>query len=315
MLSLRGILKTRRGGGCPITWTQRANALGSTNGVCVTHAIGTWVVGGAMAKIMTASDPTGIWTLRSNPFVSPNAVDDVAYGLGLFVAVGGNYGVIGRIATSPDGITWTARTSSFGSTTILAITFGNGLFVAGGENGKIATSPDGITWTQRVSPFGGDHIRGMGFGNNTYVAVGEGNKLATSPDGITWSLGTSPLVAANAIIYDVNYGADGYWVFAAAETPAGTGAVATATNPAGTWTQRVLNFGTDSAYGIGYGNGCWVIVGDYGSLATASDPTGTWTLGTSSYGSDLINYAYYGSDGYWLTVGGLGKIATAQSGI
>jgi len=57
------------------------------------------------------------------------------------------------MATSTDGETWTAvtnstfGTSSDGSSTICAIAYGNGKFVAGGVDGKMATSTDGETWT------------------------------------------------------------------------------------------------------------------------------------------------------------------------
>ena len=65
-----------------------------------------------------------------------NNIQCVAYGNGLFVAVGNS----GKLATSPDGITWTQGTSSFGTNAISGIGYGNGLFVAGGDKGMIATS-------------------------------------------------------------------------------------------------------------------------------------------------------------------------------
>jgi hypothetical protein len=60
----------------------------------------------------------------------------VTYGNGLFVAVG----EWGTILTSPDGVTWTARTSGT-SNLLYDVTYGNGTFVAVGEWGTILTSP------------------------------------------------------------------------------------------------------------------------------------------------------------------------------
>jgi hypothetical protein len=60
----------------------------------------------------------------------------VAYGNGLFVAVGSR----GAILTSPDGVNWTAQTSPT-SDDLSAVTYGNGTFVAVGYSGTIVTSP------------------------------------------------------------------------------------------------------------------------------------------------------------------------------
>jgi hypothetical protein len=51
------------------------------------------------------------------------------------------------------------------------VTYGNGLFVAVGEDGAILTSPDGVSWTRRTS--GGNLLYGVTYGNGTFVAVGE----------------------------------------------------------------------------------------------------------------------------------------------
>ncbi|MCL1865022.1 MAG: hypothetical protein FWF73_04345 [Spirochaetes bacterium] len=73
----------------------------------------------------------------------------IAYGNGLFVA-----GVSdGKIAYSSDGVTWKkVKSTSFGKGSIYRITYGNGRFVAFGNNiigkdkNKEGYSRDGITW-------------------------------------------------------------------------------------------------------------------------------------------------------------------------
>jgi hypothetical protein len=62
----------------------------------------------------------------------------VTYGNNTFVAVGRG----GAILTSPDGATWTQRTSPT-SNSLYGATYGNGTFVAVGYDGTILTSPDG----------------------------------------------------------------------------------------------------------------------------------------------------------------------------
>jgi hypothetical protein len=54
--------------------------------------------------------------------------------------------------TSPDGITWTSRTSA-ADNEWRSVAYGNGLFVAVSISGtnRVMTSPDGITWTSRTA--------------------------------------------------------------------------------------------------------------------------------------------------------------------
>ncbi len=60
--------------------------------------------------------------------------ESVTYGNGLFVAVASN-GTGNRIATSPDGVTWTLGTSP-ADNTWTSVTYGNGIFVAVSSDGS-----------------------------------------------------------------------------------------------------------------------------------------------------------------------------------
>ena len=79
------------------------------------------------------------------------------YGPSLWMIAGHS----GLLATSPDGVTWTQRTSSFGMSSIYGLAHDGTKWVAGGYSGKIATSPDGVTWTQRTSSFGTIPLRAV----------------------------------------------------------------------------------------------------------------------------------------------------------
>jgi len=74
--------------------------------------------------------------------------------------------------------TWTAvANTTFVTSPIYAIAYGNNKFVAVGSNGKMAYSSDGTTWTAvSNSTFGtgaNDDIRAIAWGNNKFVAVGQ----------------------------------------------------------------------------------------------------------------------------------------------
>jgi hypothetical protein len=70
----------------------------------------------------------------------------VTYGNGTFVAVGEG----GTILTSPDGVTWTQRTSGT-ATPLRRDLRQRHLRGGGGNGGTILTSPDGVNWTARTS--------------------------------------------------------------------------------------------------------------------------------------------------------------------
>ena len=91
---------------------------------------------------MTSVSTDGIkWT---EPSLNGNRLGRVAFGNGVFVAVGDG----GRVATSTDGQVWTDIT--LGSANRQMIAFSNGVFVTT-EAGGFQTSPDGKTWTRIAS--------------------------------------------------------------------------------------------------------------------------------------------------------------------
>ena len=88
--------------------------------------------------------------------------------------------------TSPDGISWTSRTSA-ANNFWTSVTYGNGLFVAvsdldyGDTNNRVMTSPDGITWTAQTAADA--DWNSVTYGNGLFAAVsgsGTGNRVMTS---------------------------------------------------------------------------------------------------------------------------------------
>ncbi len=139
--------------------------------------------------------------------VNGNSWIDVAYGAGLFVAISQS-GVGNRVMTSPDGITWTARTSAADATwNKICFSPSLNLFVAVAQVG-IMTSPDGIVWTTRTDPDTAQWrdviwVEELAL----FVAVGSlgTSRVMTSPDGINWTLQTA---AAMNQWYGVGWSAD-----------------------------------------------------------------------------------------------------------
>jgi hypothetical protein len=219
----------------------------------------------------------------------------VAYGNGVFVAVGGSaanpqglavYSFDGRTwdvaslptsarwisvkwgngvfvaltdggvaATSPDGVNWTAR-GSIGSTVVTVMAFGGGKFIAlRGTSTLCYSSPDGITWTARNLPASVDW-GSLAYGGGTWVAIGTNTtSVATSPDGITWTSRVLP--GATIASTDIVGYAFGQF-FAGAN---GTTGFTFYTSPDGiTWAGKTIaNNTSGSVSGVFYGDGTLVI--------------------------------------------------------
>jgi hypothetical protein len=202
------------------------------------------------------TSPNGTsWTVAG---IIPFFVLDVTFGNNLYVAVGTNAAFSsGSICTSPDGITWTARTSGT-INSLYKVAYANNLYVAAGVQGTILTSPDGITWTTRTSKPGAN-LSGIAYGNNQYVVVGNSSSYFTSPDGITWTARTTPYQALIGITYGNN------------EFVAVGGAGKIYTSPdAITWTARISGFSTNYNFNsVIYANNQYVAVGTLGTIITS----------------------------------------------
>lgn len=206
-----------------------------------------------------------------------------------WVAVGPSGGL--ETSTSTTASSWTARTSSFGTTQInWAASDGTLYYVTAGLTGKLATSPDGINWTQRTSSFGTSGIYAVTYGNGIWVAVGEAGKVATATDPTgTWTQRTTGYSGAVAI-GGIAYG-NGIWVALNV-----SGEIRTATDPTGTWTLRTSTLTRGSTVRWCPAQAVFVAGADAsiatGAFASSSDGI-TWTARNSpnTTASDVQFYA------------------------
>lgn len=253
-----------------------------------------------------------IYQLNDGAVASVDGVYDrgVALGEALWVLVGTS----GKIATSPDGATWTQATSPFGASTLYAVTFGAATFVAAGASGKLASSTDGGAWTSQTSQFGASQINGLAYGNSTFVAVGASGKVATSSDGATWTLvcdnvGVLPDPFSGGAIYTAAYGA-GLWVLMGAAGKCYT------TTDFVTFTSRTSQFGADAVVKVIFADSLFVAVGANAKCSTSANGT-AWTAQTTGAGTQLNDVAY--GNGVWvatsLVTGANSLFLSADSGV
>ena len=209
----------------------------------------------------------------------------IAYGKELFVATGSSE-TQGKIMTSRNGINWTTNNFMIGfHYGWNAITYANGIFVAGGGGGPggaldiFITSPDGLNWTLRQAELFSRTINGITYGNGLFVAVGNNRYIQTSPDGISWSYRNCSMDNHRRFV-SVTYGnelfvaiSEGYQL---------------CTSPDGiNWSLITIN--SNNWVSITYGNGLFVI-GGLGEIITS--PNGiNWTIRSVGFGVSCITYA------------------------
>ena len=266
----------------------KAIAYSPDNGtfVAVGNASGTVVGSYKMTTILTSTDGTN-WYSQLWTNVNTRSLYGVAYGVGLFVAVGQR----AEIWTSPDGTNWTQQVSpqTGSSYNLNAITYRPdiGFAAVGDANSSVAqimTSPDGINWTlQNVSvPAYSLNAVTWGYVTNgdssvttNFLTVGGKSgtigTVATSPDGILWT---------------TQFSAPGFDVSA-----------------------RL--YGTAFKPGVGY-----IAVGQYGTIQYSADGT-NWNSGYSDLslpGNDFGGATYVADLDYFVAVGNYGEVETSPTG-
>lgn|GEM_PF-1671819 len=221
-----------------------------------------------LANAAGAAPPAWEW---ANPRPTGAELHGVAYGDGQFVTVGDG----GAVLTSPDGVTWTERSSGT-DLTLQSVAHGAGRFVAvGGDSIRssrwvVLSSPNGVDWHQEAS--GADlMLYDVTFGGGRFLAVGArlaacgeaGGLVLTSADGSDWQeaarQGVPPLLS-------VAYG-NGQYVAAG---PCGPSIVTSADGaawnttvdvPSSIWIRRA----------VAYGNGLFVSISQHNLILQSTD--------------------------------------------
>jgi len=208
------------------------------------------------------------WTGRSILGSQPQYYFDITFGNGLFVAVGGNPS--DKVATSPDGVNWTARLLPVSGYNWKKIAYGAGKFVAITGTSVGITSPDGITWTQQAQP---DTFELIAYQNSTFLAtvVGSVNYVYTSADGINWISRTIPVTSRwNGI-------AVGGGRFAL--VPYSSGSTTTISSTDGiSWASGTIT--ANAGWQVTYGAGKFVAIGSGNPSPSRTSTDGlTWAAG------------------------------------
>lgn len=262
---------------------------GTTNNL---HAVATsgqsFVAVGNGGTILTSTD-TITWTFGS----SGTGADlyGVAYGNGVYVAVGGSTNA--TILTSSNGVTWAPQTTTT-TNNLKAVTSGGGVFVAVGDQGTILVSSNGVTWTKRPTGLS-KTLRGVtyasgGISNPLFITVGDGGSVFTSPDGLAWTVQSSGVLLdlyCVAATQDYAGGGEHSYIAAGAE-----GIAIWSGGNGTTWTAFAIPSDQDiyAAAGVGaMGNGAVAVDGLAGASGAflSSDDAISWTAQNSGTTASL----------------------------
>lgn len=212
----------------------------------------------------------------------------------------------GTINTSPDGITWTARTSNIASQ-INHFASSGSLVVAVGNAGVISSSPDGVTWTARTTQTA-NALSGVAYlsgATNPWVAQGV-SSLMTSTNGTTWVTQNNASLSRSQITYSPSAGL--YLMVG------GGGLMATSPDLR-TWTGHTAAEPTIQMNATVAPTTTFVCVGNSGKIDSSTDSGSTWSARTSNTAQTLNCVTYIaGSTNLYIAAGAGAAVVTSPDG-
>jgi len=161
-------------------------------------AIGGWFV--CILSVTTLAASASRSGVRHAPSTCLAECYSTASGNGVLARVGG---FSSTVLLSPDGTHWACQNSGTVSS-LYSIAFGDGRFVAVGNEGVVVTSADGVAW-KIIKSGTEDRLRSIVFAKQMFVAVGYNGTIITSRDGLTWKTRDS---GTDARLHGVAFGND-----------------------------------------------------------------------------------------------------------
>ena len=234
--------------------------------------------------------------LRSNPLLfvpATNLAEALAYSNSTVVATG----YYGSIFTSTDGTSWTPATvQPTNQNTLFWVAYGGGRFVAASYSQIFVSTDEGESWAETLdygsfNAQNGNSITGLAAGGGSFVVVGYADTnngfIMRSSDGNTWT-DVTPSTTPNQFD-SVSY-ANGQFIAAT-----NTGSLYRSSDGGLTWSSpTVIPQYSDTVLKIVYGNGRYLILGDY-FILTTTDFSSFNTLYNYSYNIDFTSVTFNGS--------------------
>lgn len=264
------------------------------------------------AGIYTSTDGA-TWVRR---FTGGTALNDVAYGDGVYVAVGGG----GAMLRSTNSVNWSAVAT--GTTTDLrGISYGDGTFVAVGDAGGttphvVLTSTDGLSWADQsdgVQMYVGNWLYAVEYCNDRFLAGGWNSEIFGSTDqGDSFDYYISGALNLESFAYG-----HGNYFAAGQDIDHSNADINLVSVDGANWTVLPTPV-QDDRNAVIYYNGTFITVGDNGaiwqsdSVGAAAPGYAMWQLeNAEALGLDRDPHDDADFDGYWnLWEYAMGSLAT-----
>ena len=336
-----GLVRTSSNG---INWTDRNSGVTTDiEGITYASGLGLFVAVGESGTILTS--PNGItWTQRSSPSGFSSRLRDVVFAESRLVAVGDN----GSLLTSANALSWTDRSLSVDGNDLNSIAYGEGIFVAVGDDLTVATAdnPEAgwtITTVGVSDSFTRNSLNDMLYDGEDFIAVGEEGTLLQSSDGVFWEVqfasrakGLNTVAEENGTIIVLGETGDAvvsldkqFWeegstgfVYDIQEAhyfnrqfiAGGSNGVILTSSSGVAWTVRDADI-RDSVNGSAFNGSIHLAVGDNGRLFRSSDGA-SWVSSTLGGGftEDLYGVVYHESQDQFVVVGEGGSVFTSNNG-
>lgn len=142
------------------------------------------------ANLLSSTRDGVKWETQTKDGQYKNFIRGLAFGNGIFLAIGGDPGAVGNcspfVVTSTDGVAWSDYVPIAGKQILRRVAWGNGLFVGVGDRGRRAASKDGKAWTDAPSTKAIDTLVDVAFGAGKFVGVGLHGLRTVTADGLSW---------------------------------------------------------------------------------------------------------------------------------
>lgn len=251
---------------------------------------------GSGGAIYTTADNGVTWKSVSTPTI---LATNVVWGNGMYVVVGSE----GSIYTSPDGTSWTARsTSALASESFKSVVYGNKFVAVGTDSNSgaptVVTSADGVTWTAQTEPSAAP-TTALAYANGTYIGVG-GSTIYSSTDGVAWTARAKD--PSGASLNGSTFGNGTFMV---------VGDSTIMTSPDGTTWASQSSGVSYKLVGVAAGNNLFAAAGDNGAIRVSADGK-SWSEAASNI-SGALNAIAFGADRF-AAIGGQGYVSYSSDG-
>ena len=276
------------------TFTNKGAGYTATPTVTITDPTARFVAISRVSNANCSQTVAGLGTTwAAGTSTAKTDLAGLAYGNGIYVAVGGTTGTASAVS-STNGSTWIDRSSAItalAAGNYSAITYGSGRFmaIATGADRKTSYSTNGVTWTAGgLLPSAATTWSSVAYGNGRFVAIATGTaQAAVSIDrGANWVLAPAGIGASLAWT-KVRYG-QGLFVAIASATQT------CATSPDGiNWTIRTTGMPSSSNWkALVFGNPNsipgWSAISNTSGTTAGFIKTGATTVGRVKVASGVV---------------------------